>query len=106
VRKIKEWLSEARGKKHVHSDELDRIINRCLNKYGHLFPKYLCTRKGSKSVHHFNVPNVPPISIERVHGDREFVPPRYAAFIIDGLDCLITHIESNRTDEDNDPDNA
>lgn len=106
MRKIKEWLSEARNKKRVEYDDLDRIINRCLNKYRYLFPKYLPTKNGSKSVHHFNVPNVPPISIERPHGNREYIPSYYATLIIDGLDSLIAYIESKKKDEDNDPDNA
>ncbi len=101
MRKIKEWISAARGQKRVHSDDLDRIIRRCKQKYGYLFPRYTCTKNGSKSVHHFNAPNVYPISLERVHGSREYVPSRYKDLILDGLDGLVSYIESNTRDEEN-----
>jgi hypothetical protein len=105
VRKIKQWLTEARSRKRVHSDELDRIINRCVKKYGHLFPLYECTRNGSKSVHHFNVSEVPPVSLERVHGNREYVPYRYATYILDGLETLVAFIEENAGEDEDDSNN-
>jgi hypothetical protein len=105
MRKIKQWLSEARSRKRVHSDDLDRIINRCLKKYGHLFPGYICTRKGSRCVHHFNVSeDVKPISLERVHGNRDHVPYPYVTYILDGLESLVAFIEVKTGEEDNDSD--
>lgn len=104
MKKIKQWLEEVRTQKHVHSDDLEKIIRRCLRKYSYLFPKYDCRKNGSRSVHHFNVPGVPPISLERVHGSREYVPPKYVAYIVDGIDGLIAYIEMNSKGEayDND----
>jgi hypothetical protein len=99
VKKIKQWYFEARDKKHVHSDDLERIIKRALQRYGYLFPKYTVTKKGSRSVHHFNVSGVMPISIERPHGDRDFIPPRYVKYILEGLDGVINYIEVNSRGE-------
>jgi hypothetical protein len=104
VKKIKQWLQEVGSQKHVHSDDLDRIIQRCKRKYDYLFPDYECTKKGSKCVHHFNVPGVAPISLEKVHGDREYVPPKYARYILDGLDDLVDYIEIHSRGEIDDHD--
>jgi hypothetical protein len=105
VKKIKAWYLEARDKKHIHSDDLERIIRRCLQKYGYLFPEYTITKNGSCRVHHFNVNGIMPISIERPHGNREFVPPRYAKYILDGLDSVISYIEMNSRGEIYEDDN-
>ncbi len=105
VKKIKEWYLEARNQKHVHSDDLERIIKRCMQKFGYLFPKYTVTKKGSCTVHHFNVSGVMPISIERPHGNREFVPPRYVKYILEGLDGVINYIEVNSRGEAYEDDN-
>jgi hypothetical protein len=102
VRKIKQWIAEARTQRRVHSDDLEKIIRRCTLKFGHLFPAYICTKNGSRSVHHFNVPGTHPISLERVHGNREYVPPRYVEFILDGLDALVAYIELTTGDEEDD----
>jgi hypothetical protein len=105
VKKIKQWMEECREQRHVHSDDLDKIIRRCKQKYSHLFPNYDCRKNGSRSVHHFNVLGVPPISLERVHGNREYVPPTYVKYVLDGLDSLVDYIEMNCEDEINDNDN-
>jgi hypothetical protein len=99
VKKIKEWLQRVKEQKHVHSDELEKIILRCRTKYKYLFPHYDCRKKGSRSVHHFNVPGVPPISIERPHGGREYVPRTYIAYILEGLENLVAYIETNSKGE-------
>ncbi len=99
MKKIKQWLRKAREQKNVHSDDLERIIRRCMEKYRYLFPKYDCRKNGSRSVHHFNVPGVQPISLERPHGNREYIPRTYVAYILEGLDCLVNYIEMNSKGE-------
>jgi hypothetical protein len=107
VKRIRAWIEEARELKHVEHHHLDRIIQRCLRKFGYLFPHYRCSKNGSKTVHHFNVPDVQPISIERPHGSREFIPRRYAQMIIEGLEGVADYIEMNREDKsDDDTDNG
>ena len=92
-------MEEVRNQKNVHSDDLERIIRRCKEKYTYLFPKYDCRKNGSRSVHHFNVVGVPPISLERVHGNREYVPRAYVTYILEGLDSLVNYIEMNSKGE-------
>ena len=99
MKKAKKWLEEVRQKKNVEFDDLDRIIQRCRVKQAALFPRYTCTKNGSKSVHHFNVQGVPPISLERPHGNREYVPTRYVNFVLDGLDALVVYIEMHMEEE-------
>lgn len=50
-------------------------------------------------MHHFNVVGVPPISLERVHGNREYVPRAYVTYILEGLDSLVNYIEMNSKGE-------
>lgn len=95
VHRIKEWMGQARNKKLVKFDDLDKIVRRLLARYGEMFPDYTQTRSGSKTVHHFNIPELMPISLEREHGSREFLPPRYKTFALDGLDAVVVYIESN-----------
>lgn len=102
MKRIRVWIDEAREKKHVEYNDLDRIIQRCLKRFRRLFPSYRCTKGGSKTVHHFNVPGVQPISIEKPHGSREFIPPKYANMIIEGLDDLANYIQINSEDQTND----
>lgn len=102
MKRIRVWIDEAREKKHVEYNDLDRIIQRCLKRFRGLFPSYKCTKGGSKTVHHFNVPGVDPISIEKPHGSREFVPRQYAKMIIDALDDLANYIELNSEDQPHD----
>lgn len=102
MKKIRAWIEEVRERKHVEHKDLDKIIQRCLKRFGHLFPAYRCTKAGSRAVHHFNVPGVQPISIEKPHGSREFIPHRYAQMIIEGLDEVANYIELNNEDQPND----
>ena len=104
MKRIKAWIEEVREQKHVEHRDLDRIIQRCLKKFGHLFPAYRCTKDGSRTVHHFNIPDVQPISIEKPHGSREFIPHRYAQMIIEGLDEVANYIELNSEGPNDDSD--
>jgi hypothetical protein len=106
VKKIRAWIEEVRERKNVEYKDLDRIIQRCLKGFGDLFPAYKCTKDGSRTVHHFNVPFVHPISIEKPHGSREFIPRRYAQMIIEGLDEVANYIESNSEEPNDDSDDG
>jgi hypothetical protein len=99
VKKIRAWIEEVRDQKLVEFHDLDRIIQRCLTKFGHLFPDYKCSKDGSRTVHHFNRPGIPPLSLEKPHGNREFVPRKYARLILDGLEQVANHIEMNIEDD-------
>ncbi|MFP5234832.1 MAG: hypothetical protein ACLGSD_02945 [Acidobacteriota bacterium] len=102
MKKIRAWIEHARGRKNVEYDDLDKVIQRALKQYGHLFPAYKRNTAGSKTVHHFNAPGIQPISIEKPHGSREFIPRRYAQIIIEGLDDLADYIELNCEEQLND----
>lgn len=104
MKKIRAWIAEVRGQKNVEFRDLDRIIQRCLKKYGSLFPNYRCSKDGSRAVHQFNAPGIPPLSLERPHGRREFVPSKYARRVLDGLDQIANYIEMNIEDDSNDND--
>ena len=93
--KIRAALEDLRGKRRHSFADFDALLKRCLREYGYLFPNYLETRHGSKLVCHFNVGDLAPISLEKEHGSREFVPFRYAKFALAGLDDLISYIEAH-----------
>jgi hypothetical protein len=94
IKKIRRDLQEVRDKKLHKFEDLDPLIRRCIKEYGGLFPKLDVNRRGSKTVYHFNVPEVNPISIEKQHGSRDSIPKYYAKLIIAGIDDLITYIEA------------
>jgi hypothetical protein len=102
VKKIRQWIAEVRNQKHVEYEDLDRIVQRCIKRYRHLFPDYLCTKNGSGIVHHFNVTGAQPVSLEKPHGNREFVPRRYAYLALEGLEQIADFIESNSEEEADD----
>ena len=101
MKKIRAWIEEVRGQKHVEFKDLDRIIQRCLNRFRYLFPDYKCSKDGSRTLHHFNKAGIPPLSLEKPHGNREFVPTKYARLILDGLEQIANHIEMNIEDDPN-----
>lgn len=67
-----------------------------------LFPNYEETKDGSRTVFHFNVEGVSPISLEREHGKREYIPPRYAKFAIHGIQDVLDFIEMNTQQDQED----
>lgn len=88
-------LEEVESKKHVKFDDLNAIVNRCVTKFGHLFPRYTLTANGSRFVHHFNVAGLSPISLEKEHGSREYVPKTYVKLAVSGIKDLIAYIEAH-----------
>jgi hypothetical protein len=95
IKKIRRQFEELRGKKHYVFDDLDPTIRRCLTHYGHLFPNSRVNKDGSRVVYHFGVEGVGPISLEKEHGSREYLPPRYAKIAIAGIEALLAHIEQS-----------
>jgi hypothetical protein len=93
LKKIRRQFDELRGKKHYVFDDLDPIIRRCLTHYGHLFPNRRVNKDGSRVVYHFGVEGVGPISLEKEHGSREYLPPRYAKIVMAGIEALFAYIE-------------
>ena len=99
IEKIRRQFEQIRGKKRHSFDDFDPIIRRCLSDYAHLFPERQINKAGSKVVYHFNVEGVEPISLEKEHGSREFVPRHYAKLAMLGIEDLITFIESHEARE-------
>jgi hypothetical protein len=95
IKRIRRQFESVRGnKRHVFGD-FDPIIRRCFREYAHLFPNRRIKKDGSKVVYHPNVEELAPISLEKEHGSREFIPYRYAKFAIQGIDDLISYIEAH-----------
>jgi hypothetical protein len=95
IKKIRRQFEECHGNKHYVFDDLDPTIRRCLKHYGQLFPKHKVTKDGSRYVYHFGVDGVGPISIEKEHGSREYLPPRYAKIVMAGIESLLAYIEQS-----------
>jgi len=95
IKKIRRQFEEIRGKKHHVFDDLDPTIRRCLKEYGQLFPNKRVNKDGSRVVYHFGVDGVEPITVEREHGSREYIPPRYAKGVIAGIEALLAYIEAS-----------
>jgi hypothetical protein len=111
VKRIRKWIAEVRAQKHVKFDDLNRIALRCLKQYPALFPNYKLNKDGSSFVHHFNVNGVPPISLEKEHGSREFVPPKYAKLALgiieelaDYIDHMVPTTKTEQSEDDQDED--
>lgn len=93
VRECRERLEEIRSQKHKHFDELNTLINRIAHQFHDFLPNYRVTTKGSRMVHHFGVPGTHPVSLEKEHGPREFLPSRYAMFAITGIELLLDYLD-------------
>ncbi|HEY7097555.1 MAG TPA: hypothetical protein VH437_12580 [Terriglobales bacterium] len=93
IKKIRQKFDEIRGKKHYVFDDLDPTIRRCLKHYGQLFPNHRVTKDGSRVAYHFGVEGVGPITLEKEHGSREYLPPYYAKGVIQRIEGLLAYIE-------------
>lgn len=98
LKKLRRTLREISEQKFQHFDEFQKLIKKIVKEYGHLFPKFEENRNGSKYVYHFHVPGVYPISLEKEHGSRESIPPRFAKRAIAGIRDVLDHIEVNTSD--------
>lgn len=95
IKKIRRQFEEIRGKKHHVFDDVDPTIRRCLKHYAELFPNHRVTKDGSRVAYHFGVDGIGPITIEKEHGSREYLPPHYAKGVIARIDALLAHIEAS-----------
>jgi hypothetical protein len=93
IQRIRRQFEQIKGKKRHCFDDFDPLIRRCLKEYAHLFPQQRVNLIGSKAVYHFNVEGVNPISLEKEHGSREFVPRYFAKLAMIGIEDLLTFIE-------------
>lgn len=93
LRKLRRALTEIRGQKFKHFEDFERILKRILKEYGALFPSFRETRNGSSFVYHFGVSGVYPISLEKEHGSRDCIPPKFAKRAIQGIEDVLNFIE-------------
>lgn len=94
ISRLREELEELASRKRVQFVELDRIVNRLIQSYGGFFPKYRRMEKGIRVVHHFNLPDVYPIVLEREHRGRDCVPPRFAKRVLEGIEAALNFVET------------
>jgi hypothetical protein len=99
LKKLRRRLADVRAQKFKHFADFEPIIKKICNEYGHLFPKFQETRNGSSYVYHFGIQGVYPISLEKEHGSRDFIPPKFAKFAIQGIEDVLDFIEANVPDE-------
>lgn len=100
IKKLRRALAEIANQKFKHFDDFEKIIKKIRTEYGHLFPQFKEVRNGSSYVYHFHVPGVWPISLEKEHGSREYIPPKFAKRAIQGIEDVLTFIEANVPDEE------
>jgi hypothetical protein len=100
LKKLRQRLAQVAAQKFQHFSDFEPIIKKIVKEYGHLFPNFEETRNGSSYVYHFGVPDVYPISLEKEHGSREFIPPKFAKRAIQGIDDVLTFIELNLPDDE------
>jgi hypothetical protein len=93
VRGCRRRLDEIRDQKHKHFDELNSLTERIVYQFSEFLPRYTKTSSGSKVVHHPNAPDTQPISLEKEHGSREYLPNRFANFAIEGIERLLDYLD-------------
>ena len=94
LKKLRLELEGIRVGKHKTFAQLNGLAESIFRQFQQLFPKYEVNKNGSKLVHHPNVPGCHPISLEKEHGNREYLPHRYAKFGLERIEILLDHIES------------
>ena len=94
LKKLRRELEGIRVGKHKTFAQLNGLAESIFEQFPEVFPTYEVNKKGSKFVHHPNVEDCQPISLEKEHGNREHVPHRYAKFALEGLERLLDYIES------------
>jgi len=91
--RFRKELEGIRVGKHKTFAQLNGLAEGIFRQFAEVFPGYDLNKKGSKCVHHPNVPECDPISLEKEHGSREHLPHRYAKFALEGLEKVLDHIE-------------
>ncbi len=94
LQELFEQLEEIRLKKHKKFDDINGLVKRVFSQFPDFFPRKTVTQKGVRTVYHPNAPDCHPISIEKEHGNRDCLPPRYAKLALDDIKDLLIYIES------------
>ena len=92
--RLRKRLHAVKCQKHKHFDDFKPIIEHILTHYSTMFPSYRKTKDGSRVVYSFNVEGVAPISLEKEHGSRDHIPPKFAKRAICGIEEILTFIEA------------
>jgi hypothetical protein len=92
--KLRKRLHTLKCQKFQHFDEFEPIIKHTYKSFAPLFPSYRETKDGSRVVYNFNVAGAAPISLEKEHGSREYIPRRFAKRAIEGISDIFMFIES------------
>ena len=90
---LRDEFEKLQSQKHLHLHDLDRMIRRIVSAHPELFPRFDVKTKGSRSVYHFNVGGLWPISLEREHKGRDYVLPRFARLALAGIEELLIYAE-------------
>jgi hypothetical protein len=93
VSSLRDDFAKLRDQKYLHFDDLDRMIRKIVNANRELFPRFDVKSKGSRSVYHFNVRGVWPISLEREHKGRDHVLTKFAKLALGGIEDLLIYVE-------------
>ena len=90
---LRDDFEKLQSQKHLHFDDLDRMIRRIVDANRELFPRFDVRSKGSRVVYHFNVKDVWPISLEREHKGRDHVLSKFAKLALAGIEDLLIYVE-------------
>jgi hypothetical protein len=93
IKRLRKAIVALKQQRHHQFSDFKPVIDRIRNQYGYLFPLMTENRNGSKYVFEFGLPDVFPISLEKEHGSREYIPPKYAKRAIISLEELLSYIE-------------
>jgi hypothetical protein len=93
VSALRDEFQKLQSQKHLHFDDLDRMIRRIVSANRKLFPRFDVKTKGSRSVYHFNVAGLWPISLEREHKGRDHVLSKFAKLALAGIEELLIYVE-------------
>lgn len=99
LKNLRNRLGKVRAQKSRCFADFEPLIKKILSDYGHLFPRFQETRKGSIYVYHFNVEGIFPISLHKEHGNRDSIPPKFAKRAIQGIEDVLTFIEQNEPND-------
>src|SRR5215470_6075445 len=92
--RLRDELEGIRVEKHKTFAQLNGLAEKIFRQFPEVFPMYETTKNGSRLVHHPNAVGCIPISLEREHGSREYLPHRYAKFALEGLERTLEEIEN------------
>jgi hypothetical protein len=93
VSALRDEFEKLQSQKYLHFDDLDRMIRRIVSANRELFPRFEVKSKGSRTVYHFNVGDLWPISLEREHKGRDHVLPKFAKLALGGIEDLLIYVE-------------